>query len=43
MNTSVVNDFENEYPCLLQASKNEKNVKQKKRYDAVLLHMEGYP
>lgn len=42
MNTKVVNDFENEYPHLLQASKNERNVKQKKRYDAVLLYMEGY-
>lgn len=42
MNTRVINDFENEYSRLLQASKNEKNVKQKKRYDTVLLYMEGY-
>lgn len=42
MNTKVISGFENEYPRLLQASKNEKNVKQKKRYDTVLLYMEGY-
>lgn len=42
MNTMALDDSIKEYFRLLMASKKEKNVKQKKRYDAVLLYMEGY-
>lgn len=43
MNTKVLDDSIKDYFRLLRASKIEKSVKQKNRYDAVLLHMEGYP
>lgn len=42
MITKIRYGSEEEYSQLLLASKNEKKAKQKKRYDAVLLHMEGY-
>ena len=42
MITKIRNGSEEEYAQLLLASKNEKNAKQKKRYDTVLLYMEGY-
>lgn len=42
MITKIRYGSEEEYSQLLLASKNEKKVKQKKRYDTVLLHMEGY-
>lgn len=42
MSAKIRYDSEEEYSQLLLASKNEKSVKQKKRYDAVLLYMEGY-
>ena len=43
MNTLALSDSIKDYYRLLMASKTEKNVKQKNRYDAVLLYMEGYP
>lgn len=43
MNTQMLNDSIKDYYRLLIASKTEKSVKQKMRYDAVLLYMEGYP
>lgn len=43
MNTLTLSDSIKDYYRLLMASKTEKNVKQKNRYDAVLLYMEGYP
>lgn len=43
MNTRALSDSIKDYYRLLMASKTEKNVKQKNRYDAVLLYMEGYP
>lgn len=43
MNTRVLSDSIKDYYRLLMASKNEKSVKQKNRYDVVLLYMEGYP
>lgn len=42
MSAKIRYGSEKEYSQLLLASKNEKSVKQKKRYDAVLLYMEGY-
>ena len=42
MNTMELNDSIKDYYRLLMASKNEKSVKQKNRYDVVLLYMEGY-
>lgn len=42
MNTKDLDDFVKEYFRLLLASKEEKSVKQKKRYDVVLLYLEGY-
>lgn len=42
MNTKAFDDSIKEYFRILLASKKEKNVKQKNRYDAVLLYMEGY-
>ena len=42
MNTRVLSDSIKDYYRLLMASKNEKSVKQKNRYDVVLLYMEGY-
>ena len=41
MNTKAFDDSIKEYFRILLASKKEKNVKQKNRYDAVLLYMEG--
>lgn len=43
MNTLALSDSIKDYYRLLMASKTEKNVKQKNRYDAVLLYMEGHP
>lgn len=43
MNTEALDDSIKEHFRLLTASKTEKNVKQKARYDVVLLYMEGYP
>ena len=43
MNTRALYDSIKDYYRLLMASKTEKNVKQKNRYDVVLLYMEGYP
>ena len=43
MNTRALCDSIKDYYRLLMASKTEKSVKQKNRYDAVLLYMEGYP
>ena len=43
MNPGMSDDSVKDYYRLLSASKTEKNVKQKMRYDAVLLFMEGYP
>ena len=42
MNTMELSDSIKDYYRLLMASKNEKSVKQKNRYDVVLLYMEGY-
>lgn len=42
MDSKINPELEEEYSQLLRASKNEKSVKQKKRYDTVLLYMEGY-
>ena len=42
MNTRKLYDSIKDYYRLLMASKNEKSVKQKNRYDVVLLYMEGY-
>lgn len=42
MNTKAFDDSIKEYFRILLASKKEKNVKQKNRYDAVLLYLEGY-
>ncbi len=42
MNTRVLSDSIKDYYRLLMASKNEKSVKQKNRYDVVLLYIEGY-
>lgn len=42
MNTRVLSDSIKDYYRLLMASKSEKSVKQKNRYDVVLLYMEGY-
>ena len=42
MNTMKLIDSIKDYYRLLMASKNEKSVKQKNRYDVVLLYMEGY-
>lgn len=42
MITKIKYGSEEEYSQLLLASKSEKSVKQKKRYDTVLLYMEGY-
>lgn len=42
MNTMELSDSIKDYYRLLMASKNEKGVKQKNRYDVVLLYMEGY-
>ena len=41
MITKISYGSEEEYSQLLLASKNKKTVKQKKRYDTVLLYMEG--
>lgn len=43
MNTMHIDDLIKDYFRLLLASKAEKRTKQKKRFDAVLLYMEGYP
>lgn len=43
MNTRALYDSIKDYYRLLMASKTEKSVKQKNRYDTVLLYMEGYP
>jgi len=43
MNTKTLEDSIKDYFRLFMASKAEKNVKQKLRYDAVLLFMQGYP
>lgn len=43
MNTQALSDSIKDYYRLLMAAKIEKSVKQKKRYDVVLLYMEGYP
>jgi len=43
MNTGTLDDSVKDYYRLLKASKAEKSVKQKMRYDVVLLYMEGYP
>lgn len=42
MNTMELSDSIKDYYRLIMASKNEKSVKQKNRYDVVLLYMEGY-
>ena len=42
MNTMELSNSIKDYYRLLMASKNEKSVKQKNRYDVVLLYMEGY-
>ena len=42
MNTKRINDLIKDYYRILMTSKNEKSVKQKNRYDVVLLYMEGY-
>lgn len=42
MNARVLSDSIKDYYRLLMASKSERSVKQKKRYDVVLLYMEGY-
>lgn len=42
MDSKINPGLEEEYSQLLLASKNEKSVKQKKRYDTVLLYMEEY-
>lgn len=42
MITKIRYGSEEEYSQMLLASKNEKTVKQKKRYDTLLLYMEGY-
>ena len=42
MNTGALDDSIKDYYHLLIASKAEKSVKQKMRYDVVLLYMEGY-
>lgn len=42
MNTKAIDDSIKEYFRLLMASKKQKNVKKKNRYDAVLLYIEGY-
>ncbi len=42
MITKISYGSQEKYSQLLLASKNEKKVKQKKHYDAVFLHMEGY-
>ena len=41
MNTGIPDDSVKDYYRLLTASKKEKNVKQKLRYDTVLLYLEG--
>ena len=43
MKTGILDDSVKDYYRLLSASKAEKNVKQKMRFDAVLLHLEGHP
>ena len=43
MNTGILDDSVKDYYRLFTASKTEKSVKQKMRYDVVLLCMEGYP
>ena len=43
MNTGILDDSVTDYYRLFTASKTEKSVKQKMRYDVVLLYMEGYP
>ena len=43
MNTGILDDSVKDYYRLFTASKTEKSVKQKMRYDVVLLYMEGYP
>ena len=43
MNTGMLDDSVKDHYRLLAASKAEKNVKQKIRFDAVLLYLEGYP
>ena len=42
MSAKIRYGSEEEYSQLLLASKNEKKVKQKNRFDTVLLYMEGY-
>ena len=42
MNTKTLDDSIKDYYRLLIASKEEKSVKQKLRYDTVLLYIEGY-
>lgn len=42
MNTRILDDSIKDYYRLLTASKTEKSVKQKMRYDVVLLYMEGH-
>lgn len=42
MLTKIRYGSEEEYSQLLLTSKNEKKAKQKKRYDTVLIYMEGY-
>ncbi len=43
MNTGIPDDSVKDYYRLLTASKKGKNVKQKLRYDTILLYLEGYP
>lgn len=43
MNTQALSSSIKDYYRLLMASRTEKSVKQKNRYDAVLLYMDGYP
>ena len=42
MDTKIKHSSGEEYSQLLQSLKNEKNLKQKKRYDTVLFYMKGY-
>lgn len=43
MNTKSIDELIKDYFRLLLASKGEKRAKQKKRFDTILLYMEGYP
>ena len=43
MNTGIPDDSVKDYYRLLTASKKGKNVKQKLRYDTILLYLEWYP